>query len=317
MFRVIAWVGSLLAVSAAWGAGSEAEVTVNGQAISRAEVDAAFARTSIARQPLTEEQRLVYRDHVVNVLIDGVLVKQFLDGRGVQADPGAVEKHLADFEKVLKEKGTTLEAFLDENHASLEQMTREVGELYQWFKHVDLEGTDENIRRYFEENKSSFDGSMVRASHILVEVPPRGSAEQKKSARARLEQVRAQLAAGTDFALLAKQHSDCQSKSQGGDVGYFPRRGKMTEEFAAAAFLLPKGEVSGIVESEYGFHLIKVTDRKPGQKISLATVEEDVRGMFAADLRAEVIKEMRQRSEISFRPARMTAGSDEKGPVRR
>ncbi len=196
-------------------------------------------------------------------------------------------------------------------------MSREVGELYQWFKHVESEATDENIRRYFEENKSSFDGSMVRASHILVEVPPRATAEQKKTARARLEQVRAQLAAGTDFASLAKQHSDCQSKAQGGDVGYFPRRGKMTEEFAAAAFLLPKGEVSDIVESEYGYHLIKVTDRKPGQKISLATVEEDVRGMFAADLRAEVVKEMRQRSEIAFRPVRMASGTDEKGTLRR
>ncbi len=199
----------------------------------------------------------------------------------------------------------------------MEQMTREVGELYQWFKHVDSEGTEENIRRYFEENKASFDGSLVRASHILVEVPPRTTAEQKQAARGRLEQVRAQLAAGTDFASLAKQHSECQSKAQGGDVGYFPRRGKMTEAFAAAAFLLPKGEVSDIVESEYGFHLIKVTDRKPGQKIAFETVEEDVRGMFAADLRSEVIKEMRQRSEIVFRPARMAAGTDEKASLRR
>ncbi len=77
MFRAMGWVGSLLVVSAVWGAG-ETEVTVNGQAISRAEVDAAFARTSVARQPLTEEQRLVYRDHVVNLLIDGILLKQFL-----------------------------------------------------------------------------------------------------------------------------------------------------------------------------------------------------------------------------------------------
>jgi parvulin-like peptidyl-prolyl isomerase len=310
-------VASLVLVTGLQAGPNEPEAVVNGRTITRAEVDAAFARTTVARQPLTEEQKQVYRGHVLNVLIDGVLVKQFLDGRGVQADAEGVERHIADFEKVLGERGKTLSGFLEENNASIEQMKSEVSDLYQWFRHVDSESTDENIRRYFEENRSSFDGSQVRASHILAEFPPNASAEQKRQARARLEQVRSQLAAGTDFASLAKQHSDCQSKVQGGDVGYFPRKGKMTEAFAASAFLLPVGQVSDVVESEYGYHLIKVTDRKPGQAISLQTVAEDVRSMFAADLRAEVVREMRSRSEIRLPAARVAASETDRSKTRR
>jgi parvulin-like peptidyl-prolyl isomerase len=300
MIRTLGLIGCVVGTTWLYGGSADPEVTVNGRVITTGEIDAAFARTSLGKQPLTQEQRSLYRAHVVNVLVDAILVKQFLEKEGVQGDPEAVERHIADFEGALKEKKTTLAAFLEENQASIEQMRQEVADMYQWFNYVDAQSTPANLKKYFEANKSALDGSQVRARHILAELPPNASLEMKKKGMARMEQIRAQLAAGTDFASLARQHSDCQSKTQGGDIGYFPRKGKVTEAFAAAAFKLSPGQVSEIVESEYGLHLIEVIDRKAGQDIPFETVAEDVRGLFATDLRADVIKKMRQQSAIQM-----------------
>ncbi|MBY0585917.1 peptidylprolyl isomerase [bacterium] len=317
MVRMLSTWGIWIGVAFAGAQETTPEVTVNGQAISSAEVDAAFARTSLAKQPLTDEQRSVYRGHVINLLIDGTLVKQFLTEKGIKSDPALVDRHLADFEALLKEKGNTLDKFLAENQATSEQMKQEVNDLYQWFEYVDGESSDANLKKYFEQNRGTFDGSQVRARHIMAELPPHASPEQKKKARMKLEQIRAQLAAGTDFASLAQQHSDCQSKKQGGDVGYFPRKGKVTEAFAACAFELPPNQISDIIESEYGMHLIQVTDRRPGQEVAFQTVAEDVRSMFAADLRSEIIQQMRDKADIRLASPAAVASDPSEPAVRR
>lgn len=281
-------------------AGDGPAAVVNGQVISNRDLDSAFHRTSVSKQPMTPEQRQMYRAHVLNVLIDNVLLKQYLEHEGVKADPKLVSEHLAEFEQNLEDGGKTLDEFLALNHVSEEQMQREIVDLHQWLAYVRKQSTDQRIRQYFFQNRAAFDGSQVRASHILIEFPPMASPEVKAAARRRIQQIQVQLSGGTDFASLAQQHSDCQSKSQGGDVGYFPRKGKMTEPFAAAAFATPKGQVTDIVESEYGYHLIKVTDRREGQGVALETVIDEVRSLFAGDLRSDIIVAMRKNAEIKI-----------------
>ena len=89
----------------------------------------------------------------------------------------------------------------------------------------------------------------VKASHILVPT----EAEAKT--------IKAMIDDGDDFAILARRYSKCPSKAVGGDLGYF-RRGQMVKEFETAAFTLPVGQVSDPVKTEFGWHLIKVTDRR-------------------------------------------------------
>lgn len=89
----------------------------------------------------------------------------------------------------------------------------------------------------------------VKASHILV----------KK--RSEAEKILEELKKGASFAELAKNHSECPSKKRGGDLGWFGR-GKMVPEFEKAAFSLKKGELSDIVKTQFGYHIIKVTDTK-------------------------------------------------------
>lgn len=320
MFRPVITALSFIAIvgSSTHSFAADVEAIVNGKELTAADVDTAFNRTSVSKQPLTDAQKQMYRSHVLNVLIDNALLKQFLDHKGVTADPKQVEDHINQFKAAVSQKGASLNSFLADNKLSEQQMREEITDLYQWFAHVQEQSTEQNLRGYFEANKSAFDGSQVRASHILVEFPPTATAAEKAIAYKKIQQIQMQLSSGTDFASLAKQHSDCESKSQGGDVGFFQRKGKMTEPFAKAAFETQKGQVTNIVESEYGYHLIKVTDRKEGTPVRYEKVADDVKTLFAADLRAAIITAMRKQADISFsHPTTGTAaGNPSKGTTR-
>jgi hypothetical protein len=104
-------------------------------------------------------------------------------------------------------------------------------------------------------------GPQVRARHILLKVPADAAPAARQAVRARAEQLQAQAAGGADFAALARQHSEDTSKEQGGDLGFFGR-GQMVPTFEQAAFALQPGQVSKVVESPFGYHVIKVEERK-------------------------------------------------------
>ena len=104
-------------------------------------------------------------------------------------------------------------------------------------------------------------GMQVRARHILFKVQSDAAPAAREAVRRRAEQVQAQAAGGGDFAALARQHSEDTSKEQGGDLGFFGR-GQMVPTFEQAAFALQPGQVSKVVESPFGYHVIKVEEKK-------------------------------------------------------
>src|SRR5690606_34714522 len=129
-----------------------------------------------------------------------------------------------------------------------------------------------DVERYYRENEAQFTTpEQVRASHILFSTEGRDEAEVRKRAEAVLAQVKA----GRDFAALARQHSDDPSKAQGGDLDYFGR-GRMVKEFEDVAFSLDVGATSDLVRTPFGFHIIKVTDRKPETKQPLEQVRQQI-----------------------------------------
>ncbi|WP_340023130.1 peptidylprolyl isomerase [Paenibacillus sp. FSL K6-1096] len=131
--------------------------------------------------------------------------------------------------------------------------------------------TDEEISKYFDENKASFNQEEeVRASHILVKT--------KEEAEAIVKQLKE----GADFAALAKEKSaDTGSKDNGGDLNFF-KKGDMVPEFSDAAFKLKVGETSGAVKSDYGYHVIKVTDRKEAHEYTLAEKKDEIKKTLTA-----------------------------------
>ena len=120
--------------------------------------------------------------------------------------------------------------------------------------------SDEESRSYYDENTEYFiQPKQVRASHILIMVEDQNSEQQKNEAVKKIELVQQKLLDGGDFAALAREYSEGPSNAQGGDLGFF-QRGQMVFPFEEAAFSMEKGELSGIVETRFGYHLIKVTD---------------------------------------------------------
>ena len=128
-----------------------------------------------------------------------------------------------------------------------------------------IEITDEEISTYFKENKNSFaQEEQVEASHILVE------------SKAEAEDIAKKLADGEKFADLAKEYStDTASAENGGELGFFSK-GEMAEEFEKAAFSLDKGKISDPVKSSFGYHIIKVTDKKTAKKANLKDSKTEI-----------------------------------------
>jgi peptidyl-prolyl cis-trans isomerase D len=150
-----------------------------------------------------------------------------------------------------------------------------------------------DVRSYYEQNAARLSGPEERrASHILISVAKDAPADERQQARAKAEELLAQARkAPESFAQLAKKHSqDPGSAPNGGDLDYFGR-GAMVKPFEDAAFALKKGEISGVVESDFGFHIIRVTDIKAPKQKSFAelraSLEEDLRNQQARAKYAE------------------------------
>jgi len=133
--------------------------------------------------------------------------------------------------------------------------------------------SEEDARKFYDQNPDKFTRpESVKASHILLGVDQKASADEKKAAREKAEKLRKELAGGADFAALAKGNSTCPSSQQGGDLGYFGK-GQMVPAFEKAAFTLKPGEISDVVETQFGFHIIKVTERKATEQVDFKEVK--------------------------------------------
>jgi len=141
--------------------------------------------------------------------------------------------------------------------------------------------TEEDAKAYYEKNKAKYDvPEQTRASHILIKTDmtdPNSDPNQVKAiAKAKAEDILKKVnEEGADFAALAKTHSEGPSAPRGGDLNFFGR-GRMVPPFDKAAFELEVGKVSGLVETQYGFHIIKVTDRKQASTTSFEEAKDGI-----------------------------------------
>lgn len=125
--------------------------------------------------------------------------------------------------------------------------------------------SDDEAKKYYDKNKDEFYVDEVQASHILISTTDENdkplSDAKKKEAKKKAEEILNQIKDGGDFEKLAKENSSCPSSEKGGDLGYFGK-GRMVPEFDKVAFELKEGEISEIVETQFGYHIIKLVDKK-------------------------------------------------------
>ena len=147
------------------------------------------------------------------------------------------------------------------------------------------------IRAFYDKNLDKFKrDETVKASHILIGIDAKASADDKKKARMKADKLRKELAGGADFAALAKGNSTDSSSQHGGDLGFFGK-GQMVPSFEKVAFALKPGEISDVVETQFGYHIIKLTEKKPAE----TAVYKDVKTKIEEYLKGQKVNEAVQK----------------------
>ncbi|MRR55785.1 MAG: peptidylprolyl isomerase [Deltaproteobacteria bacterium] len=257
---------------------------VNGVPITREELDRAtkfMLAQSQNKKQLTAEEKKKADAAVLEQLISAELLYQAgkklkiadVDGRvAAQMKLGKSKfPSTAAYDKALKESGLT--------EKELEEFARKeiyINNLIEQEIASKVTVSDEDVKKFYDENPDKFKQSeSVQASHILIGVDPKLTAEEKAKAKEKAAGLLKRAKAGEDFAALAKDNSTCPSAPQGGSLGYFGK-GQMVPEFEKAAFALKPGEISEIVETKFGYHIIKVTDKKAAGTVSFNDAKNDI-----------------------------------------
>jgi len=261
----------------------EVVARVNGEAINGAELENAVkGLEGRAGGPVPPDQRdRVYRG-VLDDMIGYKLLIQETKTRKIAVPDAEVEAQIAQirsqfptqqqFEQALAAQKLTLEDVRADarNEIGVEKLVE--GEIA-----AKIAVKPEAVSDFYKNNQDKFQqGPRVRASHILIQVPQGADAATKAAARTKAEGILKDLKAGKDFAAAAKENSqDPGSAVNGGDLGFF-EQGQMVPPFEQAAFALKPGQMSEIVESQFGFHIIKVADRQDTRVVPLEEAKAQI-----------------------------------------
>ncbi len=189
------------------------------------------------------------------------------------------------YETELMQGGFTEESFAEDvkKRLSVQQYLRETVV-------SKLAVTDAEITDYYKANEPSFTRpEQVRARHILVKVDSKADEDTRTAARERLEAIRVRAVEGEHFAALAQHHSEGPSATRGGDLGFFERK-QMVPTFSEAAFALETGAISDLVETVYGYHIIKLEERRAPSLAPEAEVADQIRGHLMREKAQEAIQ---------------------------
>jgi peptidyl-prolyl cis-trans isomerase C len=274
---------------------------VNGEPISLADVDLVIKRQGPTAIQPTDGKLRDMRMTTLSMLIDDLLQAQYLRQNGPRIDKATLDKAVTEYAEGLKKNGKTMTEFLKELGQTDEEFRQDMTNVLQWQAYVQARLHDEDVKRFYDENKDFFDGVTVRVSHIVLRVAPGAPEAEQQKARNKLLAVRQEIVSGkTDFAEAAKKNSQCASAPNGGDLGYIQRKFMVEEPFARAAFALQPGQISDVVQTDYGLHLIKVTDRKAGKPSDFNAIKDKVFGLAVMELRANLLMQLRKTAKVEI-----------------
>jgi peptidyl-prolyl cis-trans isomerase C len=242
---------------------------VNGEDVTKVDFDRMIKNMELsANQPVPAERRDEIFRKVIDQLVTYTVLTQETRARKVAVTDAEVESNIQqmrsqfkneqDFAKALAARGMSIDKLKADTRIDIsinKMMEAEAAAAQQ-------APTDAQVREFYDKNPDKFkQEEAVRASHILFKVEESADAATKKKVRDQAEAVLKQVRSGGDFAELAKKHSADGSAPQGGDLNFFTK-GQMVPAFDQAAFSLKPGEISDIVTTQFGYHIIKVTERR-------------------------------------------------------
>ncbi len=244
---------------------------VNGATITQEDLDSELSmmQKQFSDIDQTDKEKLaeIKKEILENIIARKVLYQES-EKKGIEVDVAAIDERFTGIKKRFSEEGS-FEKMLEEMHLTEETLKVQLRQGIAIQKLIDREVTglieisEKEAKDYYDKNPDLFkQPEKIQARHILIKVEPAGDEAKKAGALKEIKKIQRELKEGGDFAELAKKYSQCPSSADGGNLGDFAR-GQMVKPFEDAAFSLKKGEISGIVETDFGYHLIQGGDRTP------------------------------------------------------
>ena len=296
LVAALAFVSIALLASALEKQPSEGKVAVvNGSVITQEDFDREMGRVQqrllSMGKPLTDSQIPEIKKEVLENLINRELLYQESQRKAIKVDEAAINEQVTTLKRRFPDEDEFKTALIKANlsEAGLKTQIKQglaIQQLIDTYIAKKATVSDQEIKAFYESRLALFkQPEQVRASHILIKVEPQADGSQKAAARKKIEKIQQRVQKGEDFAALAQELSQDPSSAKGGDLGYFGR-GQMVRSFEQAAFALMPGEVSDIVETKFGYHLIKVIERKPETTIAF----EDIKDRLGHYLKQEKVQ---------------------------
>jgi peptidyl-prolyl cis-trans isomerase C len=308
-------------------------VTVNGVDIKESQIETQLKpqlQKMAAQLPPTFIEQ--YKKQLRQQILEGMIVEQLLDGKVKENNIIVTEEEaVGHLEKAAAQQNLSLsdiKEMMEARGQSFDEAKQRIkkGMAYQKFMEAQWTGkinvTEDDAKKYYSENKTKFETpEQVRASHILIKPntnqatavstltsdPNADPNQAKAKAKAKAEDLLKQIKGGADFAELAKTNSDCPSAKQGGDLDFFGR-GQMVPAFERAAFALKPGQVSDVVETQFGYHIIKLTDHKDANTIPFEQAKDDIVKLLTqtkqAEFAEEYVKSLEADANIVYPPGK-------------
>jgi parvulin-like peptidyl-prolyl isomerase len=293
--------------------------TVNGEPIYEVALQRALERYQPSR-------RAEMRANLIKDLIGNLVIDQSLRAAGYKVEPAEVDARVNEMKAALKKVNKQFDKMLADYRLTEAELRSHLTADLRWLKYGNAQVTDKALHELFEKNKEMFDGSAVQAWHILLAAP---TAEKAAAAQAQLLEIKknieAEVAAGLArlpatsdklakekargtltseaFAKYAREKSECPTKTRGGYVGWCQKDNVLTPAFTETAFALQPYQISNVVKTPFGLHLVMVSERKVGKPVKFDDVKELVKEVFLERLHESLAENLRGRSKIVVHPA--------------
>jgi peptidyl-prolyl cis-trans isomerase C len=300
-------------------------VTVNGVDIKESQIDAQLEpqlKRLAAQMPASFVEQ--YKKQLRQQVLEKMIIEQLLDEKVKAAKITVADEEVnKQIEEIASQQQPPLsmedfKALIEAYGQNFDDVKQRIKKGLSYQKLMEAQWGDkinvkeEDAKKYYSENKSKFEmPEQARASHILISPdtkdPNADPNQAKAAAKAKAEDLLKQIKAGADFAELATANSSCPSSKQGGDLNFFGR-GQMVAPFEEAAFALKPGQISDVVETKFGFHIIKVTDHKDANVMSFEQVKDDITKMLTQTEQAEsaekYIESLKAEAKIVYPPGK-------------
>lgn len=221
------------------------------------------------------------KQEIIDQMITDILIEEFIDKQGLIVTPEEIEREIRQIQNTIsgnqKDDVPSLERILSSIGSDIDEFKRSMKYSIALEKYFLKKLDDTALKKYFEENQGVFNGEAVKVSHILIDTRNMKSEKEFAQALEQIKNIKKEIEQGGAFEEIARKYSDCPTANNGGNLGFIQRKGNFSKSFLDTAFSLKVGQLSGPVQTEYGYHLIKVTEKKEGSPVRFDDVREKVR----------------------------------------